>query len=298
MKSIQFITVGLLLSSTSLLAQISTPMYVYNLSPVKDEFNRVMKGNASDAASSRCLVEIRSATDGIYSPSLDGSAHVQNPLIETSGIGANTSVKSQNTGTFCAVLVKRPAVGSKLFARVYNAPTVASSSFYVDSAPVTVASGVDQVEFVFGSALPFDDADDDGDGLCNSLEKSLGSDSANADTNANGLGDLANYLAGFEFSGPDAGLYVDDFVVAFSDDVVALSWNAAEGRLYKVAYTESLETPDYIEVGEVISTGAFAGIEMDSTILPPAAFFQVRVIISADAVSSLPVAKFCNFSKI
>jgi len=297
MNTIKFIAIAILLSSTSLFAQISTPIYVYNLSPVKDEFNRVMKGNASDAASSRCLVEIRSASSGIFSPDVDGIAHSQNPLIETSGIGANTSIKSQNTGTFCAVLVKRPAAGSKLFARVYNAPTVSAASFYVDSDIVTVSTGVDQVEFVFGSAQPFDDGDDDGDGLCNSLEKSLGSDPNNPDTNGNGLGDLINYLAGFEF-GPNAGLYVDDLLVSFEDGVVALSWKAAEGRRYQVSVTESLTSPDYTLLGEVVSTGSFAGIELDAATLPASAFFQVRVIISADAVSSLPAAKFCNFAKI
>ena len=298
MNSLKIIGIGILFSSSSLFAQISAPMYVYNLAPVKDEFNRIMKGNASDAASSRCLVEIRSAANGIFAPATDGTAAIQNPLIETSGIGANTSIKSQNTGTFCAVLVKRPAVGSKLFARVYNAPTVASASFYVDSDIVTVAAGIDQVEFVFGSAQPFDDADDDGDGLCNSLEKSLGSDPNNSDTNGNGLGDLVTYLAGFDFSGPSAGLYVTDMVAAFDDGVVALSWSAAEGRRYQVAVTESLTSPDYTVVGEVISTGASAGIELDAAILPAGAFFQVRVIISMDVVSSLPAAKGCNFSSI
>jgi hypothetical protein len=299
MNSFKIIIAGLLLSSTSLFAQISTPMYVYNLAPVRDEFNRVMKGNASDAVSSRCLVEIRAANSGIFAPAVDGAADAQNPLIETSGIGANTSVKSQNTGTFCAVLVKRPAAGSKIFARVYNAPTVAAASFYVDSEAVTVSASIDQVEFVFGAATPFDDGDDDGDGLCNSLEKSLGSDPQNADTLGNGLGDLVNYLAGFDFSNPNAGLYIEDFEMAFADGVVALCWNSAEGRRYQVAVTESLTDPNYTILDEVTAAGASAGIELDSALLPAAgAFFQIRVIISEDALSALPAGKFCNFSKI
>lgn len=286
--------------ATSAMAQISTPLYVCNLSPVTDEFNRVMKGNATDSRANQNLVEIRVAPNGqIYSPDVDGSAHIANSLIATSGIGQNTSPKSQNTGLFCAVLVQRPATGTKLFARVYNAPTVEEASFYVDSAVVdSPVASQSMIEFVFGSAQPFDSADDDNDGLCNSLEKSLGSNPALADSNNDGISDLVSFLAGIDPTSATAGIYFDDVEFAIADGQVAFTWNSAESRRYQVVMTDSLTDTNFVNVGsEIIAEGSTSGIIVPVSELPyDGGFFQVRVII--DGTADIPAIQYCNLSAI
>jgi len=300
MKNIikNIITIGAISLATSAFAQISTPLYVYNLEPVTDEFNRVMKGNATDTAANRSLVEIRTAPGGVvYAPAVDGSPAAANTLIATSGIGMNTSPNAKNTGTFCAVLTKRPTQGSAIFARVYNASSIAAASFYVDSAVVVVpAQSETMVEFVFGSAQPFDSADDDGDGLCNSLEKSLGSNPNSACTLNSGIDDLTAFLAGFDFNDPNSGLHFEDVEFAFSDGVAAFTWNSAPGRTYKVHMTESLTEPNFAQIGEaVIATGAIADLAVPISSLPYASgFFKVEVTVNPSSLTDIPAMKFVN----
>ena len=122
---------------------IVSPLYVGNTVPALDQFGRPMRGsNRSAEAGSRSVVEIRLAQRGIRPPAANGAAHEENPLATPSsvgGMGMNTAYAS-DSGLFCMVFPNRLPAGTKIFARVYNAPKVSEASFYADSSIVVVRS--------------------------------------------------------------------------------------------------------------------------------------------------------------
>ena len=185
---------------------IAAPLYLGNLVPVRDESGRPMQGSYLPAnAANRSLVEIRLAVDGlIRPPDTNGGAHPLNPPLATNsvcGVGLNAS--TANSGLFCLAFPLRPPAGTRIFARVYNAPTVAEASFYADSQVVmALALGVSLV-LSFDPALPLDSGDDDGDGLANSWEQVLGtSDRPVSDYDGDGMSDLFEMLAGTDPTDP------------------------------------------------------------------------------------------------
>ena len=96
-----------------------------------------------------------------------------------------------------ALFPKRPAAGTLVFARVYDAPTVAEAAFYADTSLATVPAGGSSLALDFGPLRPLDPGDDDGDGLNNSWERALGTaDRPTADYDDDGMLDLHVMLAG------------------------------------------------------------------------------------------------------
>lgn len=253
------------------------PLYVGNVVPVRDAFGQLLKGSpqVQDAAG-RCRVEIRTAADGVIRPpATNGTAHSSNPLLttnSTSGIGAN--VKAADAGLFCMAFPVRSAAGTRLFARVYDAPTVAAAAFYVDSDVQDVPIYGTSLTFTFGVARPLDPGDADGDGLNNSWEKTLGTaDRLTSDYDEDGMRDLHEMLAGTDPT--DAASLLEFHVIhsesermlsAESDPPVQglrLRWAAVPGRSYQLESAPGLvpdpatgEIPGFAPVGEVLTAGA------------------------------------------
>jgi len=179
---------------------IITPLYVGNLDPILDERGQPMHGsNQGCGHGTRCRVELRVMLDGqIYAPSTDGEAHANNPLLSpdaVGGIGQNAS--ESHSGIFCMIFPTRLPAGLQFFARVYNARTVENASFYVDSAVATVPLFGSSLPLTFGDPQPIDTRDIDGDGLINSWERSLGTDSRfTSDFDGDGISDLDEMRAG------------------------------------------------------------------------------------------------------
>lgn len=261
----------LLCGSASAWAGISSPFYVGNVAPVQDEYGRPMRGSPrTSEAASRPLVEIRTATDGIIRPpATNGAPHPYNPLLtptSVGGMGMNTA--TPDSGLFCLVLSNRPAPGTKLFARAYNAPTREAASFYADTAMGTVPTPTNgtSLKVVFGVAKPLDSGDDDADGLNNSWEKTLGTDGrAAADYDGDGMLDLHEMLAGT--SPTDAGSLLEfrairrEAAVAGKEDgdsrPIRMRWQSVPGRRYQIQYVPALLGERvFIPVGEVVTAAA------------------------------------------
>ncbi len=286
------------LSAVCASAGVSSPFYVGNVAPVLDEYGRPMRGShrSSDAAS-RPLVEIRTSTDGIIRPpSIGGSPHPYNPLLSadsTGGMGMNTA--SSDSGLFCLVLDSRPPPGTQLFARAFNAPTWAESSFYADTPMATVpapSSGV-SLQVTFGAAKPLDSGDDDGDGLNNSWEKTFGTDDrATADYDDDGMLDLHEMLAGTSPTDPTSRL---EFCAIRREGTatgkdgdeaescpVRMRWLSVPGRSYQIQYVPTLLGEQvYIPVGDVV-TAAEGETEMELLVEMPedavAGTFRVKLV--------------------
>lgn len=253
-----------------------SPLYVGNVVAVRDEYGRPMAGSPlPQEAASRARVEIRTAPDGIIRPpSTNGIAHPYNPLLTTNSMGGvGENAKAADSGLFCLLFPTRPAPGTKIFARVYDAPTVEQSSFYVDSTLAVVpTNGVSRV-LSFGAARPLDPGDDDADGLNNSWEQVLGtSDRPTSDYDEDGMSDLCEMLAGTDPRDPSSILV---FQQAFPEpgetapegfdptaELMRISWLAVPGKSYQlesastlVADPETGEAPVYLPWGEVVTAG-------------------------------------------
>ena len=146
------------------------------------------------------LVELRVSTNGIVRPPYpNGAAHAYHPLVSSQSVtGMGQNAMGENPGRFAMVLPKRPPADIYVFARAYSAPTAAEANFYADSQPMRAENiGTTALVANFGPALPIDSGDDDGDGLCNSWERELGTDGRmTADYDGDGMSDLHEMLAG------------------------------------------------------------------------------------------------------
>lgn len=143
------------------------------------------------------LVQILFASDNtIYPPAIDGTPNPLNQILKSSRIGNGTVPFNDRPGNFGANLSPRPGSGSRIFVRVFNAPTIEESSFYQDS-DLFVVDALKNTPFIATMTpktdKPLDPSDPDGDGMNNSWEKSRGTDPNRADTDGDGVSDYAEF---------------------------------------------------------------------------------------------------------
>ena len=291
---------------------ISIPLYVGNLVPLQDEFGRPMRGSPADAAAAiRPRIEVRQAFlhpfFQVYTnlaPGIHGESSPYNPLIATNvqaGMGQNA--KTANSGLFCAVFPERPAAGTRIFARAFNAPNPAEATFYADSDVVVVASNDASVVVKFGALKALDSADSDGDGLANSWEQLLGiDDRATGDYDGDGMSDLHEMLAG---TAPDDATSKLAFRLVRSEPSaqvqgsgepttrsVRVKWQSVPGKTYRLEYVPLLAAIDpatgepyafeLVDGGEVTAGPNEYEIDMLVQDVPadmPTAMFRVKLVV-------------------
>ena len=265
---------------------ITSPLYVGNLVPATDQNGQPLAGSPDPApAESRSRVEIRTAASGILPPEADGAAHPANPLYSpdsVGGMGMNSS--EPDSGLFAMVFSDRPATGTKLFARAYNAPTVAEASFYTDTYVAAVPANGSSLVLTFGAAQPLDSGDADGDGLNNSWEEALGSDSvATNDFDGDGMDDLSEKLAGTDLTDPTSLLAFRNIRRDGADTrPVLVRWQSVPGKSYQLEFVpELLGEQVYVPVGAVV-TAAEDEYELEQWVVVPddaaAGSFRVRLV--------------------
>ena len=253
---------------------IVTSLYVGNVEPVLDEYGRPMRGSPLPAeAANRCRIEIRTTTTGIvYAPGTNGASSPYNPLLATNSVGGmGENAEVADSGLFCLSFADRPATGTRIFARIYDAPTAAEAAFYVDSALATVTSNAASLVLAFGAVRPLDAGDDDGDGLNNSWERALGTyGRPAADYDADAMSDLHEMLAGTD---PTDATSLLELRGAWSENNVAgydpqtrllhVRWPAVPGKSYQLEAAARLAAdpttgapPEFLPVGDVLTAGA------------------------------------------
>ncbi|MEA1928271.1 MAG: binary toxin-like calcium binding domain-containing protein, partial [Candidatus Auribacterota bacterium] len=183
-------------------ATLYDPFFVWNEdgSPIRNEMQVLLAGeNPGNPAWSRetgDLIQVLFVgDDGVISPpDTEGNPTGDDELITTTAIGWGTPWDWAVSGRFCLNLGREPDRGdgkyNSLYARAFNGSTLPKSSFYGNSTIFIAKSAksfpVNQYDLL-ATNQPLDIADDDGDGLINSWEKSLLTDPKNPDSDGDGL---------------------------------------------------------------------------------------------------------------
>jgi hypothetical protein len=265
-------------------AFLSYPIYIGASQPIQDEFGRNLIGAASLSTDQCDRVEILMTTDGLaYPPQIDGSPDPRNLVITggVSSIGSHTAMGLTNSGLFCVRLdMQKPAPGTRLFVRVFNAPTRDSASFYGDSAVFTLHSASNNYEISIVSMTPLDGGDSDGDGLNNSVEKSVGSDPEQTDSDGDGMSDAMELRAGMDPTDQES-VFVLANVRLNGSRMPVLSWASAAGKRYQVESTSDAlcAHPHFVPVGDVVTaTGSITELTVPQVGASAGIHYRIRLV--------------------
>lgn len=170
-------------------------------------------GTGDDANAARVEIRAVKRVPGkrpvIFALTPDGKSDEEsNPLVLTTRIGAGVVGKKPGRFSVCVPNEAWAKVGTMsgdyvgFFARVYDAPTVADSVYYLDSDVVTNNPNLLYTNLVFKGEMKSISGDDlldtDGDGISDQDEAELGTDYRLTDTDGDGLDDWQELMAGLD----------------------------------------------------------------------------------------------------
>lgn len=271
-------------------AGVVPPLYVGNNIPVLDQNGVPLEGTIDSDPAERARVEVRqTATGAIFAPSTNGAAHPANPLLTPDSVGG-IGLNAGSPGLFAMVFPQRPATGTRIFGRVFNAPTAEAATFYADSEIRIVPATGSSVVLTFGPAQPLDSGDSDGDGLINSWEEALGiADVATADYDGDGIGDYNEWLMGTDPADAASGLAIRSIVrvpgaaaagTGTGEEAMRVGFLTQPGRKYQLEEVQPLDGEQVVTpIGGVVVAGD-EQYEMD--LLAPVAadawrnFYRIR----------------------
>lgn len=267
-----WVALGIGLAAGPARATLETPLRIGAAAPITNEFGVRLPGRAS--APGALVMVLWAPSNTIYAPNVDGTPHPLNPPVSNglTAIGRQTAPSLANPGRFSISLADpRPRSGT-IFVRVFNKPTIEESSFYADSQLFTISGNTRFLAQIGPTTNALDTADDDGDGLHNSWEKSYGTDPLNpdtdgdeipdgletglgsnpllADTDGDGVIDGHEVRAGTDFGNSGSYLGVADLIPDGFDLVV--HWASVTGKLYQVEGAHSLMNAAFTNLTEVI----------------------------------------------
>ena len=258
---------------------LNTPQQIGIVTPITDESSNILLGNADNPGD--CVhVMYADANGDIHPPNpVTGMPDGRNGLVENgyglSRIGALTPPHLEQPGFFGHVIPRPQGSGGingkKIFVRVYNAYTVADSTFYSDSQVFQVPSSGNNVFWVniTKTATPIDSsADQDTDGLTDGEEMGYGTDPNKLDSDNDGISDPLELVSGSDATDGTSYLGVTD--IYYSDDTGSwmLVWESAAGKVYQPQFssvTDGFGEPIFQTFG---TTVAASGI-LTEVAIPP-----------------------------
>lgn len=258
-------------------AQIITPLHISARQAITDEMGRRLQGSYADPCD---YVQVLWASNGvIYPPSVDGRPHPDNPPASfgISGIGHMAVPSQSNPGVFAlSVTDGRPANGSKIFVRVFNASTPEASTFYGDSEILTVSGNRFLNVEIASTSTPLDAGDDDSDGVNNSWEESLGLNPNAPDTDDDGMKDNDELRAGTDPLNRYSYFAVSS--VTPESGGLRIAWQSVPGKTYRIQRTDDILHPDFTDIGEpVIASGSTTEIYIENEASSTRGIFRIKV---------------------
>lgn len=279
-------------AATSVSAQLtppplSPPLHIGAANPVVDEFGVMLKGVGPAAAQFGHtavlgeIVQILTATNGVYPPDAAGNPDPQNALIYEGRIGDGIDPGAGATGKFGFSVPKRTS-GATVVARVFNRSSLPDASFYADSQTFYIDPSFN---FAFIPAFgpttqPVDTSDADGDGLIASWEKSLGGNPDDPDTDGDGMGDQHEWRAGTQITN-SASLLAMVQLEHVGEPVMEVVWDSVAGKQYQVEHKagDLLAATPYVPVSSTVTaTGFSMRVSVTNERGEPIGNFRVRLV--------------------
>lgn len=118
------------------------------------------------------------------------------------------------------------------------------------------------------------DSDDDNDGLTDTSEAAIGTDSKNPDSDGDGARDRDEVIAGTDPSGVDSLFKIDD--ITRSGTNVVICWSSVSNRTYSLFGASSLTSNDW----RIVDSGITSTVPLNAHAVPPppdGQFFKVGV---------------------
>ncbi len=272
-------------AATGLVAEAAVPpavsLAIASDGAVLDEWGAPLTGTDPEADTlgltvvAGDLVQVFSTADGIaYPPAVDGTPDLRTVLVKTWAVGRGAAMDDACSGRFGLVLTPRPAGGTRLFVRVFNATSLADASFYADSQVFTV-SAVSNQPFIarFSAMAPLDTGDSDADGLMNAWERSMGTDPGVADSDGDGLTDAEEVLAGTDPRN-GASVFEAGGLQTLTAGQFVLQWPTVTGRTYHVEQWLDGDDAGYQAVATLTGNGGRREIVVPGS---AAGFAHIRI---------------------
>lgn len=262
------------MAATGIASAQQAPLHAEAPAPVLNEYGQALSAPEGE------LLQFLLVNGQAHPPAADGAPHPSNTVVFTTRIGHGVSRDPAMLGRFSAAITPRP-VGA-IFARVFNAPTQEGASFFTDSQALTPP----QSRVVFYPVLnattnPLDSADDDGDGVHNSWEKSLGSNKSSTDSDGDGVPDGHEFRAGTKLNDASSFLALVRLTPQPGGHLRA-EWDAVPGKSYQLQFSVGdLATPDltFSNVNGVITAvHSETHTIMTNGALSPVGVFRVHLV--------------------
>ena len=251
-------SVSFLMGNPLVHAQLQTPLEVRAGSPIRDAAGQVLAGSNPNAGAfglplvPGCVVQIIDAgPDGQAGwPAAGGGVSGDDVLMYSATIGQGIVPSDTSSGRLDASFTPPPALGTRMYARAFNAVSAASATHWGQSAVFQIQSLVTIDLSAFGliaTTIPVgaDPAasDSDGDGVTDALELA-------ANTNASDAGDrplIHIVTPAGPGGGPGGNLAGDEAVAALPAAAAArdavIQINGKAGRRYLLQRSGDLANP-------------------------------------------------------
>lgn len=261
-------------------AEFSVPLRFGMQDAMYDEHGQLLAGTAHEPGA---LVQILAAPLGCYPPATNGLPHTNNAVLVEARIGDGTDPELGPLGLAAGSVNINRNEPTVIFARIFNRATLEESTFYADSPLYTNSTTAYAIFTIAASPTeqPVDGGDDDGDGLNNSWERSMGSEMASPDSDGDGVGDGDEFRAGTGLNDEDSFLAMVQ-VAPQADGHVLVYWDAVAGKSYQLQFT----TLDLSASGQVFSNingVVTATTDLCSTVVTngmsfPVGFFRIQLV--------------------
>lgn len=260
-------------------AEFCVPLRFGMQNAMYDEQGQLLAGTAHQPGA---LIQILAAPAGCYPPGTNGAPHANNAVLAEANIGEGTDPAMGPMGKAAGSVTINRNEPTVIFARIFNRATSEDSTFYVDS-PLYTNSTAAYAVFKISAGVTdqaVDGGDDDGDGLNNSWERSLGSGIANPDSDGDGVSDGHEFRAGTGVLDERSFLAMVQ-VSPQPGGHMRVQWDSVAGRSYQLQFTSGDLGASGIFSninGTVTADGLTSATVVTNGMTFPVGFFRVQLV--------------------